>query len=297
MDNVIEIKNLKKYFGKSRGISDVSMSIPKGKVYGFVGPNGAGKSTTIKILLDFIRSDEGIATVLGYDVQKDSKTIKEKIGYVSSDVRYYSNMKVKQIINNTLGYYGLEYSKEIDEMIKYLNIDVDKKIGNLSLGNKKKIGIVCALVHNPELIILDEPTSGLDPLIKKRLFDLLLERVKRGATIFLSSHDLTEVENYCDEVAFIKDGKIIKTQDLSVEGYQHVKSVTIKGNVSKENFKDIDIKVIEKDNNRIKFLYRDDIKKLLNIINDCSVEDIIIDNLSLEEEFMSYYEVDNNESI
>ncbi|MDD8049306.1 MAG: ABC transporter ATP-binding protein [Thomasclavelia sp.] len=295
MDNIIELNNLKKLYKKNIAIDGVNLEVKPNQIYGFVGPNGAGKSTTIKIMLDLIRSDEGVAKIFNLDCKNDTEIIKRDLGFVSSDVRFYNFMSVKDIINKTLKFYNLKYYDDIDKMIEYLQIDTSKKLTELSLGNKKKIAIVCALIHHPKLIILDEPTSGLDPLIQKRLFVLLQEAVKKGSTVFLSSHNLQEVETYCDNVAFIKDGKIIRVQNLKEKGIKHTKDVYLTGKIDKEDLNNIDIKLIENDENHLHFHYQGDSQDLIKAISNLNIIDIQIRNLSLEEEFMHYYEGKDHE--
>ena len=188
--NAIEIKNLTKYYGKSRGIIDLSLSVEKGDFFGFIGPNGAGKSTTIRLLLGLINATSGDANVLGINVKTKQTEILKKVGYLSGDTAFYRGMRVKEILKLSADLRGMDCKEEAEKLCKRLDLDVNKKIEQLSLGNRKKVGIVCALQHRPELYILDEPTSGLDPLIQHEFYAILQERNLEGATIFLSSHIL-----------------------------------------------------------------------------------------------------------
>jgi ABC-2 type transport system ATP-binding protein len=217
---VIEINNLTKAYGKKRGISNVNLRVNRGEIFGFIGPNGAGKSTTIKVLLNFIFPSSGEAKILGMDCVTETDKIKESIGYVPSEVRYYDNMTVEELLN-----YAKSFKKNVDdtymkELCKTFEVELTKNVSELSLGNKKKVAIVQALIHKPKLLILDEPTNGLDPLMQQKLFKTLLKIREEGTTIFLSSHNLTEVEEFCDRVAIIKEGKIIEVrsiEDLLIE--------------------------------------------------------------------------------
>ncbi|GAE45685.1 ABC transporter [Mesobacillus boroniphilus JCM 21738] len=213
--NVIEIKNLTKLYGKARGIEDVSFNVKEGEIFGFIGPNGAGKSTTIRTLLSLIYPTSGSATIFGKDIITAAPEIKKDIGYLPSEVFYYDNMKVMDLLKYSASFYKKDCTKRIKELADIMELDLTKKIDDLSLGNKKKVGIVQGLLHEPKLIILDEPTSGLDPLMQQKFFDLLEKENKKGATILFSSHILSEVQRLCDKVAIIKDGRIVTVEKIS----------------------------------------------------------------------------------
>ena len=182
---IIETSNLSKSYGKNRGIIDINLKIKEGEIFGFVGPNGAGKSTTIRTLLNFIFPTGGSGKILGMDIVKQSKDIKKQIGYVPSEVKFYDEIKVKDIIKYSCSFYDGINQEDVDKLYELLEVDVEKRMSELSLGNKKKVAIVQALIHKPRLLILDEPTNGLDPLIQKRLFELLKKANKEGTTVFL----------------------------------------------------------------------------------------------------------------
>lgn len=286
----IEIDHLTKSYGKSRGISDVSLSIEEGEIYGFIGPNGAGKSTTIKLLLNLIYPTNGSAKIFNMDVVNQTATIKKSLGYVPSEVRYYPSLTGEELMKTTLRFHNSNNIDEIHRLCELLDIDKKKKIGDLSLGNKKKIAIACALIHEPKLIILDEPTSGLDPLIQKRLFELLKAENKKGTTIFISSHNLNEVQEHCTKVAFIKDGIIIKTQSMS-DLDLITKIVTITGNhLECSFFESIGARIIFYEEKTLKFAYNGEISKLIDLIAPMKPSDLIVENSSLEDEFLTYYE-------
>lgn len=285
---IIETNNLTKIYGKSRGISDVNLKIKEGEIFGFVGPNGAGKSTTIRTLLNFIFPSSGSATICGKDIVKDSCGIKELVGYVPSEVRFYNEVKVKDIINYSASFYKECSKDEIDRLCKKLEVEVDKKMGELSLGNKKKVAIVQALISNPKLLILDEPTNGLDPLIQKKLFELLIEQKEKGMTIFFSSHNLIEVENICDRVAVIKDGKIIDTIEIKEISKKSSLNIEVEG-LSEENVKEFGGDIISIDNGTIKFKYENEIDKLIKEISKFKITKLVISEQTLEEKFMDYY--------
>jgi ABC-2 type transport system ATP-binding protein len=291
--NIIEIKNLTKNYGKSRGIESVDLKINKGEIFGFIGPNGAGKSTTIKLLLNLIFPTSGEAKIFDMDCVKETTLIKENIGYVPSEVRYYDNMKVQELIN-----YAKSFRKNIDneyveELCKTFDIETEKNISELSLGNKKKVAIIQALIHKPKLLILDEPTNGLDPLIQKKLFSTLVKLKKEGTTIFLSSHNLTEVEEFCDRVAIIKEGKIIEVKELAEFSHKKVKRITLKMPKGiKEEIHAIGGEIISSEDNTLVFNYSSDINKLLSVISNYKIEDLIIEEKKLSEVFMSYYDME-----
>ena len=288
---VIETNNLCKSYGKSRGIIDVNLKIKEGEIFGFVGPNGAGKSTTIRTLLNFIFPTSGSAKILGKDIVKESSEIKKYIGYVPSEVKFYDEVKVKDIIKYSASFYNNVSQEEVDKLYKILDVDINKKMSELSLGNKKKVAIVQALNHRPKLLILDEPTNGLDPLIQKKLFELLEEARENGTTVFLSSHNLVEVENLCDRVAVIKDGKIIDTIVIEKLSKKLGLKVVIKSNeINEYKIKEINGQVISKEKNEFIFHYNNGVDALVKELSKYKIEKLLISEQTLEDTFMNYYE-------
>lgn len=287
---IIETDNLTKTYGKSRGIVDVNLKIKEGEIFGFVGPNGSGKSTTIRTLLNFMFPTSGSATIFGRDIVKDSCGIKELVGYVPSEVRFYEEVKVIDIINYAASFYKECSRDEIDRLCEKLDVEVNKKMGELSLGNKKKVAIVQALISNPKLLILDEPTNGLDPLIQKKLFELLLEQKKKGMTIFLSSHNLVEVENFCDRVAVIKDGKIIDTIEIDKISKKSGLKVEIEAlGLTEVNIEELGGESISLEGGTIKFKYLKEIDKLIKALTKFKITKLLISEQTLEDTFMDYY--------
>ena len=297
--NAVETNKLTKTYGKNRGITELSMTIPEGDFFGFIGPNGAGKSTTIRTLLGLIYASSGSAKVLGEDIVTGRNKILERSGYLPSEISFYNGMKVKDVIKYSASLRGADCSSKAGTLIDRLGLDTEKKVDELSLGNRKKVGIVCALQHEPELLILDEPTSGLDPLIQKEFFQILREENERGATIFFSSHILSEVQSYCKSAAFIKDGSIIihdKVENLEKTG---AKKITIrlkkedrekKLQLTDGSLKN-DITDLQTDSSSgiLSFLYHGDISALLTYLASLSLKDLTITEPSLEEIFMNYY--------
>lgn len=288
---IIETNNLCKSYGKSRGIIDLNLKIKEGEIFGFVGPNGAGKSTTIRTLLNFIFPTSGSAKILGKDIVKESSEIKKYIGYVPSEVKFYDEVKVKDIIKYSASFYNNVNQEEVDKLYKILDVDINKKMSELSLGNKKKVAIVQALIHKPKLLILDEPTNGLDPLIQKKLFELLEEARENGTTVFLSSHNLVEVENFCDRVAIIKDGKIIDTIVIEKLSKKLGLKVVIKSNeINEYKIKEINGQLISKEKDEFIFHYNNGVDTLIKELAKYKIEKLLINEQTLEDTFMNYYE-------
>ncbi len=290
--SVIEIQKLTKYYGKSRGIEDVTFKVEEGEIFGFIGPNGAGKSTTIRTLLALIYPTSGSAKIFGKDCIKHGPEIKREIGYLPSEVFYYDKMKVIELLNYSASFYKKDCSKRIKELSEIMNLDLNKRIDDLSLGNKKKVGIVQGLLHDPKLIILDEPTSGLDPLMQQKFFDLLVEEKKKGATILFSSHILSEVQRLCDRVAIIKEGRIVKLEKISTLKENNYKKFRIEtlSELDKEYFNITGVSDLEVKDRIGSFLYRGDINSILKKITDVEIVNLWVEEPNLEEIFMHYYE-------
>ena len=287
----IEINNLTKSYGKARGIVDINLNINKGEIFGFIGPNGAGKSTTIRTLLNFMFPTSGEAKILGLDCVKDTKKIKYKIGYLPGEVNYYDDMRIKDLLMYSEKFYNKDCSKRINELTEAFEVDVTKKIDALSLGNKKKVGIIQALLHQPELVILDEPTSGLDPLMQKRFFEVIKEENEKGTTIFFSSHVLNEVQKLCNRVAIIKEGRILKVEEIAKLRDNQIKRIKVefRNNLNTDLFlPEMMNKTIE--GNVIEFLFNGEIDAVIKKLSAFQVDNLWIEEPTLEEIFMNYYE-------
>ncbi|HEY8911261.1 MAG TPA: ABC transporter ATP-binding protein [Desulfosporosinus sp.] len=290
--NVIEINNLTKSYGKSRGIIDVSFNVEEGEIFGFIGPNGAGKSTTIRTLLSLIYPTNGSAKIFGKDCVTYGPEIKKEIGYLPSEVFYYDNMKVIDLLKYSASFYKKDCSKRIKELATIMDLDLTKKIDDLSYGNKKKVGIVQGLLHEPKLIMLDEPTSGLDPLMQQKFFDLLRAENKKGATILFSSHVLSEVQKMCERVAIIKEGKIIKIEkisDLKENNFKNFEVETFTA-VDKDYFNISGVTNLVMKGNDISFLFKGNINLIMQKISAIEIANLWIEEPSLEDVFMHYYE-------
>lgn len=289
--NVIEIKNLTKSYGKARGVCDISFNVAEGEIFGFIGPNGAGKSTTIRTILNLIHPTSGSATIFGKDCNKYAPEIAKDIGYLPSEVFYYDNMKVIELLKYSASFYKKDCSKRIKELAEVMDLDLNKKIDDLSFGNKKKVGIVQGLLHEPKLIILDEPTSGLDPLMQQKFFELMEVEHKRGATILFSSHILSEVQRLCDRVAIIKDGKIIKldtVDNLRDNNYKKFR-LESKDAIDTTKFNIDGVNNLEINTNEVSFLFSGDVNKIIKEISSLNLSNLWIEEPSLEEIFMHYY--------
>jgi len=214
-DIILEIRSLTKYYGKTLGVKNLSLSLKKGEIFGFIGPNGAGKSTTIRSIMNLINKTEGNILINGKEFDKDDIETKKIIGYLPSEIHLYDDYTVKEILDYHETFYNKNIHKRRTELVQRLKLDESKKIEDLSLGNSKKLGIVLAFMHNPKILILDEPTSGLDPIMQEEFYDLLKEEKKKGTTIFYSTHILSEISKICDRVGIIKDGELLKIETVN----------------------------------------------------------------------------------
>lgn len=294
--NAIEIKNLTKVYGKNRGIQDINISVKEGEIYGFIGPNGAGKSTTIKTLLNFIYSTSGEALIFGMDSVKESEKIKEYIGYVPSEVRYYDDVKVKDIIKYAQSFYPKSNKEYVDRICNELELDMNKKMGELSLGNKKKVAIAQSLINNPKLLILDELTNGLDPLMQKKLFNILIEEKEKGNTVFLSSHNLVEVQNLCDRVCVIKEGKIVDIIEIEKSKTELKLKVTLSSSdITDDIVLNLSDKILDKNGKLYTFIYSKNIDSLVKELANYKIDELLIEKENLEDAFLNYYENNKEE--
>ena len=285
--NVIETKGLTKYYGKSRGIIDLNLFVTEGEFFGFIGPNGAGKSTTIRTLLGLINKSSGSAEIFGRNIETNKKEILAEVGYLPSEAVFYSGMRVKDAIKLSADLRKKDCKKEAKELCERLGLDTEKKVEELSFGNRKKVAIVCALQHKPRLCVLDEPTGGLDPLMQREFFTILKERNAEGATIFLSSHILSEIQRNCTRAAIVREGKLIACDSVEALSKTSAKRIHIDGNADITALKNV--LDIQKTDNGTSFLYSGDINEFLQYISKYSIDDLSISEPDLEEIFMHYY--------
>lgn len=290
MSNAIVVKGLKKYFGKLHAVDDISFSVKKGEIYGFLGPNGAGKSTTIRCLMGFNKPRSGEIKLLGYDTKTDLIKAKQKIGYLPGNVKLYDKWTGYEHIKFYENVKGR--SKILQQLIDRLEFNPNVKFHNLSSGNKQKLGLILALMHEPKLIIMDEPTVGLDPLLQVEIYNILTEMRDKGATIFISSHNLPEIERLCDRAAIIKKGKLVAIEDVSSFGSKKLNKITVRF-ADKYQLSEFQIKGVENlqaMNNVMSFNVSGDINKVLSLISKHKITDIEITHASLEDIFMKFYE-------
>ena len=292
-EQAIVLNELTKHYGKHRGINNLSFSVNQGEFFGFIGPNGAGKSTTIRTLRGLIRPPGGSASIFDLDCHSKASVIARDVGYLPSENSYYENMKVRELLQYTADLYGMDCKTKMKELADRLNLDLSRKIADLSLGNKKKVGIVSAIMTSPKLIIMDEPTSGLDPLIQQAFYDILKEENSRGATVFFSSHVLSEVQKLCDRVAILKEGQLIGIQsikELRESGYKKV-SLRAKEAIPRDFF---DLSGIANyaetaDKTSVSFMYNGNITAIIDKLHLLHLDDVLLEEPSLEEIFMHYY--------
>lgn len=287
---VIKTTKLTKYYGKARGIIDIDLAVKEGEFFGFIGPNGAGKSTTIRTLLGLITPTGGSAAIFGKDIVKEKQSVLQNIGYLPSEAVFYQGMKVKDILKLSADLRKKDCKAEAKLLCDRLRLDTSRKIDELSFGNRKKVAIVCALQHKPDLLILDEPTSGLDPLMQKEFFDILRERNREGATIFLSSHILSEIQRNCTRAAIIRDGKIIACDSVDALAKTNAKRVTVHGSANIDKLEGVRDK--KETDGSVSFLYSGDMGSLLRVLSSGQIDDLAVAEPDLEEIFLHYYEKD-----
>lgn len=288
MAMAIETKGLTKSYGKARGIIDLNLTVQEGEYFGFIGPNGAGKSTTIRTLLGLISKTFGQAAVLGQEIGGKRKEYLKEIGYMPSEAMFYGHMRVGELISYSAALRKQDCRTEAGRLCDRLDLDTGKRIEELSLGNRKKVAIVCAMQHKPRLYILDEPTSGLDPLMQKEFFDLLKERNQEGASVFLSSHVLSEVQRHCTRAAIIKEGRLAalgKVEELAKTG---ARRVTLHG-ITKLP-KELEARSVSILGDSVSFLYQGEIRTLTEILARLPLRDLTVTEPDLEEIFLHYYE-------
>ena len=287
--SILEIKKLTKYYGKTLGVKDLSLSLNEGEIFGFIVPNGAGKSTTIRSIMNLVNKTEGIVLINGKEFDKDNILLKEMIGYLPSEIHLYEDLTVKEMLDYHESFYKKKIHKRRVDLVKRLKLDESKKIEDLSLGNSKKLGIVLAFMHEPKILILDEPTSGLDPIMQQTFYEILNEEKAKGTTIFYSTHILNEVSKLCDRVGIIKDGKLLKIETIEEMKNKNLTFVTIESDEIEGIVSKLNLSVISKENNTIKFKNEMSSDLLIKELSKFKIDRILIEEATLEEIFLHYY--------
>ena len=286
--NAIQLSNLTKYYGKSRGILNLNLDVKEGEFFGFIGPNGAGKSTTIRTLLGLITPSSGQAKIFDETIRKRNPQIRSDIGYLPSEAVFYRGIKVKDLLKLSADLHYKDCSAEREILCRRLQLDVNRKVDELSFGNRKKVAIVSALQHQPKLLILDEPTSGLDPLMQREFFHIIRERNEQGATVFLSSHVLSEIQRNCTRAAIIREGRIIACDRVEALSKTNAKRISVQGQVSLDSLEEI--RDLKENDGIFSFLYGGDIHRLLETLSAGTITDLSISDPDLDEIFLHYYE-------
>lgn len=286
--DAIRTKNLTRSYGKARGIIDLNLCVKEGEFFGFIGPNGAGKSTTIRTLLGLIRPDSGSGEIFGKDIVKEKKAILKEVGYLPSEAVFYQGMRVREILKLSADLRKKDCSQRARQLCERLQLDVSRKVEELSFGNRKKVGIVCALQHDPRLLVLDEPTSGLDPLMQREFFNILKERNREGVTIFLSSHILSEIQQNCTRTAIVREGRITACDSVEALMKTSAKRVVVHGGIRTEMIPGI--RDLQQMDHGWSFLYTGDMNELIRLLSQCHITDLSVSEPDLEEIFMHYYQ-------
>lgn len=293
-NTVIETNRLSKRYNSSGpyALKGLTISVTKGEVYGFLGPNGAGKSTAIRTLLNFIQPSGGSAKIFGKDIIKDSVEIKRTIGYLSGDFRAYEKMTGEQFLDYMTALQPPKTKKVRTDLTKLFAVNLHKRITDLSKGNRQKIGIIQAFMHEPSLLILDEPTDGLDPLMQEAFYDLVSTRKSRGTTVFVSSHNLGEVQKMCDRVGIIRSGELVREESISnlaIEAAQTFE-VVFANNVSLDSITAIKgVQKATRKENLTTIHVHGNLKSFLGFLAKQDITHLSTKSLNLEEEFRQYY--------
>lgn len=285
--DAIKLEKLTKFYGKARGVIDLDLNVGEGEFFGFIGPNGAGKSTTIRTLVGLISPTSGSASVFGKDIVLDKNEILRGVGYLPSEAIFYAGMQVKDILKLSADLRGQDCAANAKALCERLLLDVSRKVDELSFGNRKKVGIVCAPQHNPELLILDEPTSGLDPLMQREFFLILQERSKAGTTVFLSSHVLSEIQHHCTRAAIIREGRMIACDRVENLAKTSAKRITVHGEFNAEALPGV--RDLQRAEESVAFLYSGDINGLIRSLSAVHISDLTISEPDLEEIFLHFY--------
>jgi ABC-2 type transport system ATP-binding protein len=286
--NVIETKNLTKYYGEVKGVENLTFSVKKGEIFGFLGPNGAGKTTTIRTLLGYLNKTSGEAYIFGKNIDDEIVDIKKEVGYIPGDLNIYGHLTGKQLLDF---FSSLRHREMIllNELLKIFNIPLERKIKGYSKGMKQMLGIIQAFMDDPEIVIMDEPTSGLDPLLQQKFYDFLRKQKTKGKTMFLSSHILSEVDKICDRIGIIKEGELVALENVDTLKSKSGKKIKLKIKEKPEKFKGPkDMKIHD---GWIEFVTTDNIDIWIKEFSKYTIIDLDINDFSLEDIFIHYYEM------
>jgi ABC-2 type transport system ATP-binding protein len=292
MAEVIRAEQLTKSYGQNRGILEVDFAVEDGEVFGFLGPNGAGKTTTIRLLLDLIRPTSGRLTVFGLDSRRSSVAIRKRLGYLPGDLRLYERMTGAELLRYFGHLRGLDGAERADQLAARLDLDLGRRIKELSRGNRQKVGIVQAFMHEPDLLVLDEPTSGLDPLVQETFYELVAEATERGGTVFLSSHVLSEVQHMADRVGLIREGRldlVDSVENLRARAFTHVEATFAEPPPTDAFSQVAGVQRVEQDDSVVRFALGGEIDPLLKALALFHVKALDVREADLEDVFLARY--------
>ena len=289
---VIELRGLTKHYGDVKAVQNLDLTVHKGEIFGFLGPNGAGKTTTIRVMMDFIRKTRGEARILGLDCNTDSINIRRRVGYLPGEFGLYEGLRVVDFLKYMLHLRGAaDKVSRMMELAEYFDLPLDRRIRELSKGNRQKVGLVQAFMHGPELVILDEPTGGLDPLMQQRFYRLVRKEQRAGLTVFMSSHLLAEVEHVCDRVAIIRDGRLVLINSLKAlkDSVGKVLTVTFDDEVDPAELELEGVSDLKRDNRTYTMTVRSGIDRVIKTVASHRVQSMTVETFSLEELFLAMY--------
>ena len=293
MHAAIDTDGLTKRYGSARGVEDLTLTVETGEVFGFLGPNGAGKTTTIRTLLGLLHPTAGSARILGLDTVRSGREIRARTGNLPGEFAYDPRMTGRDVVALTGALRGIRDLGPARRLAQRLEADLGRRLGDLSRGNRQKIGLIQALAHDPELLVLDEPTGGLDPLMQEEFVAIVAERRSAGATVFLSSHDLDEVQRVCDRVGIIREGRLVAVEDVGEMRERAYRAVTVRFGepVDARELRTLEaVDALEEDGAVVRFRVRGDLDPVVKALGRHVVRDLEITRPTLEELFLTYYE-------
>lgn len=296
MTAAIATQQLTKKYGSFTALSNLDLEVHRGEIFGFLGPNGAGKSTTIRTLMDEIRATSGSATMLGKDTHREAVALRRRLGYLPADLALYPKLTGQETIGFFASMRGLEDLGFARELAGRLDADLDKRVGELSTGNRQKVGLIITFMHRPELVILDEPNAGLDPLVQHEFQQMMREVADDGRTVFLSSHTLSEVESLAHRVGIIRKGKLVAVEDIATLRARMIRDIelSLDGDASAQEFEQLDgVREVSVHGNRVRFAFDGDMAQLLDAVTaHHRIQDIATHEADLEAVFLTYYRED-----